>query len=409
MLTRVVVFMFLSAYLLNGQWLKRNSGVSSTLNDIAILDSTIVIAVGDSCTIIKSIDRGTTWRKIAVTGTYNLQSVYFITSKHGVAAGIGGSVLETTNAGESWFQINHNSADLVKSCFVNGPTIVLGMEKGGMLYSSNSGQTWIVKSTPQGRVYGFIYDGQSGNLYACCGNSVMKSEDFGNTWKNLTVSNFMWGGCRASVLRSENRFILIGLGGDLPSYPVLVYNQSGDSVWKSRELIWHWDTVLVDVAPVSPNLYYFLQNNGTIYRSADTGKTLVPEHISVNTKIKRIQFHDASLGYAVGESGNVFTRYETTVIEDREPNGSIRGMQLFNYPNPFNPDTRIKFFLPDAGNVQLALYNSLGQLAAVLENSYKNAGEHEMTFNGSGFPSGVYIVQLKTGTQILNNKMLLLK
>ncbi|MBI2419637.1 MAG: T9SS type A sorting domain-containing protein [Ignavibacteriales bacterium] len=409
MFAKVVVLFLLSALLLNAQWVNRNSGVSSTLNDIAILDSITVIAVGDGCTIIKSTDRGTTWQKITVSAAFNLKSVFFITPKVGVAAGNGSSILATTNGGVSWSEINHNSSDAITSCFINGPIIVLGMENTGMLYSSNSGQTWSVRATPPGKVYSFIYDFQSSNIYACCGSAVLKSEDFGDTWKNLNVGGTMWGGYRASVLKGENRIVIVGLGGDLPSYPVLAYNQPGDSVWNFRELIWHWDTVLVDVAPVSSNVYYFLQSNGTIYRSTDTGKTLVPEHINASPKIKRIQFHDASLGYAVGESGIVFTRYETTATEDHEQAGTIRSMQLNNYPNPFNPETRIKFYLPDAQQVQLNLYNSLGQLLSVLDNGYKSSGEHELVFNGTGFPSGIYIIQLKSGTQLINRQVMLLK
>lgn len=411
MFARVVVLFLLSDFLLNAQWLTRNSGVSSSLNDIAILDSTTVIAVGDNCTIIKSTDRGTTWRKISVSSTFNLKSVFFITGKVGIAGGNGESILATTNGGESWSEINHNSAGVITSCFINRPYIVLGTEFSGsaLSYSSNGGQSWEVRATPPGKVYSLIYDEQSGNLYACCGSSVLKSEDLGNTWQNLNINGNMWGGYKASVLKSENRFVIIGLGGDLPTYPVLAYNRSGDSVWSFRKLIWHWDTVLVDVAPVSPNVYYFLQNNGTIYRSADTGKTLIPEHINALQKIKRIRFHEASLGYAVGESGIVFTRYEITAIEGRKQAGTVESLQLYNYPNPFNPETRIKFFLPSAENVQLSIYNSLGQLVSVLDNGYKSAGEHELSFNGTGFPSGVYIMQLKTGTQLLNKQVVLLK
>ncbi len=66
-----------------------------------------------------------------------------------------------------------------------------------------------------------------------------------------------------------------------------------------------------------------------------------------------------------------------------------------NYPNPFNPTTSIKFDLPEAANVSLKVYNSLGQLVATLiSNEYCDAGRYEKTFEANKLASGVYIYQL---------------
>ena len=80
-----------------------------------------------------------------------------------------------------------------------------------------------------------------------------------------------------------------------------------------------------------------------------------------------------------------------------------------NYPNPFNPSTNIKFGLPEAGNVQLEVYNMLGQKVAELVNGRKNAGWHTISFDASQLASGIYIYRITSGNYVKTNKMLLIK
>tara|TARA_R110002124_G_scaffold286888_1_gene469050 strand:+ start:1409 stop:6949 length:5541 start_codon:yes stop_codon:yes gene_type:complete len=80
-----------------------------------------------------------------------------------------------------------------------------------------------------------------------------------------------------------------------------------------------------------------------------------------------------------------------------------------NYPNPFNPSTTIKFGLPEAGNVQLEVYNMLGQKIVELVNGRKNAGWHTISFDASQLASGIYIYRITSGNYVKTNKMLLIK
>jgi photosystem II stability/assembly factor-like uncharacterized protein len=80
-----------------------------------------------------------------------------------------------------------------------------------------------------------------------------------------------------------------------------------------------------------------------------------------------------------------------------------------NYPNPFNPTTVIKYSIPSALNVELAIYNSLGQTVRVLENGFKSAGNYSVTFNAAELPSGIYFYKLEAGQFSQTKKMILLK
>jgi hypothetical protein len=86
-----------------------------------------------------------------------------------------------------------------------------------------------------------------------------------------------------------------------------------------------------------------------------------------------------------------------------------REISLSVSPNPFNPTTVFSFELPKASFVKLAVYDVSGRLVATLVDGWREAGKHEMTFDGSGMPSGVYLYRLKAGEFDASDKMLLLK
>ncbi|MCE1189163.1 MAG: T9SS type A sorting domain-containing protein [Ignavibacteria bacterium] len=80
-----------------------------------------------------------------------------------------------------------------------------------------------------------------------------------------------------------------------------------------------------------------------------------------------------------------------------------------NFPNPFNPVTKISFTTPAVGNAKLTVFNCLGKEVAVLINSSLAAGKHEYTFDGSKFSSGVYYYKLEAGNFVAMKKLILMK
>ena len=80
-----------------------------------------------------------------------------------------------------------------------------------------------------------------------------------------------------------------------------------------------------------------------------------------------------------------------------------------NYPNPFNPSTTLSFTLPEAGVVNLTVYDLLGQKVATLIDGNMSAGYHSSVFNANNLPSGIYIYRLVSENFNETKKMQLLK
>jgi len=80
-----------------------------------------------------------------------------------------------------------------------------------------------------------------------------------------------------------------------------------------------------------------------------------------------------------------------------------------NYPNPFNPSTRIEFSINSPKNVRLVIFDSIGRRVETLIDGRLNEGFHFVDFDGSGLASGVYFYRIRTNEQTLTQKMLLIK
>ncbi|HVZ41874.1 MAG TPA: T9SS type A sorting domain-containing protein [Candidatus Kapabacteria bacterium] len=80
-----------------------------------------------------------------------------------------------------------------------------------------------------------------------------------------------------------------------------------------------------------------------------------------------------------------------------------------NHPNPFNPTTVIPFSLASAGHARLEIYNELGKLVAVPLDADLPAARHQVEWDASAFPSGVYTCRLQTGSWSAERRMVLRK
>jgi hypothetical protein len=106
------------------------------------------------------------------------------------------------------------------------------------------------------------------------------------------------------------------------------------------------------------------------------------------------------------------TEYRSQSVSVTSPVGEVMLGQ--NVPNPFNPQTRISFVLPQSGSAMLAIYDTSGRLVRVLADGPQPEGRHEFYWNGrdergNSVSSGVYFCRLDFGKTTLSRKMVLLR
>ncbi|MBD3233298.1 MAG: T9SS type A sorting domain-containing protein [candidate division Zixibacteria bacterium] len=98
-----------------------------------------------------------------------------------------------------------------------------------------------------------------------------------------------------------------------------------------------------------------------------------------------------------------------TNVDEDVSSGLPSTISIDNSPNPFNATTTITYQLPEAGSVNLAIYNLSGQKVATLEDGFRNAGKHSVSWDASNYSSGIYFYKLVVGDRVITKRMTLLK
>ncbi len=98
-----------------------------------------------------------------------------------------------------------------------------------------------------------------------------------------------------------------------------------------------------------------------------------------------------------------------TALKESHPNQPNTYILEQNYPNPFNPATVISYRLSVVSEVQLAVYNALGQKVKTLVDHRQKSGLHTVNFNAAQLPSGIYFYRLTANRVVQTKKMILLR
>ena len=137
---------------------------------------------------------------------------------------------------------------------------------------------------------------------------------------------------------------------------------------------------------------------------AGRGTTTEPSHYSYEDELKSAGNYSYRLKQ-IDFDGSF--EYSDIVNVDVDPVAEYKLAQ--NFPNPFNPSTKISFSVAKKSNVMLNVYNILGEQVATLVNEVKESGSYQVEFNAANLPSGIYIYRLDADNFTSTKKMMLVK
>lgn len=129
---------------------------------------------------------------------------------------------------------------------------------------------------------------------------------------------------------------------------------------------------------------------------------------NVNSTQCKVMIIDKQNSAVSATSQNSFSITQTVDTEEDQKN--ISGFQLFNnYPNPFNPQTKIAYSLAAEGWVRLSVYDMLGCEVKRLVDEWQEAGSHSVDFIADGLSSGMYLYTLSSGNYRKHGTMMLIR
>ena len=346
------------------KWDDCDTRLSSDLNAIFLLNENVAYAAGDLKKVIKTTDGGNTWNHIYEESRGNFYTIYFIDELTGFA-GCYSNFYRTTDGGYTWNKISLNMAPRDIAFMNHNVGIAVG--KGGRIVKTvDSGETWSVVNGNVGVTLNSVdFINESVGFIAGDGGVVLKTADGGKSWEHL-------------------------------------YTHVGAREWLNSVCL---TTEYVGYALGFHKIHY----------TSDSGNTWESSDEITDNRLYSFDFVDEKTGYAVGSMGTILKIYSNTTGVAERHSDLPNGIRLFqNYPNPFNHSTTIRFDVNESTLAMLDIYNVKGDFIIRLLNAVVPAGQHSVRWDGTDedghcISSGIYLYKLRTGEEVITNRMLLIR
>ncbi|MBU0475537.1 MAG: T9SS type A sorting domain-containing protein [Bacteroidetes bacterium] len=417
-----------------------------------------ICVVGSIGGIALSNDAGQTWELITPVVNSTLYDIEQLPNQNILAAGFYGGLMISTDAGENWesrFIAGNNVCPTVENIFFLDNNIGYAAHRNRMVSKTiDGGLTWtqIMKDTMATSVNNLDVQFINENIGFVVGklasdiSAFYKTVDGGNTWTtqiatlpNELNSLHFFDESNGVVVGNESVLAYTGNGGDnwaianingisgqFDFNEVEFFNSNlglaaGEILVKSTDAGKTWNYIAIEGLPskieaveiVNESTWY-VTGSKYLFQTTNSGETWTNIiDLEVVTASTNYDLFVDSLGYpwlACGSS-EIFTVSPEVSVKKTDDNFLNNFALKNNYPNPFNPSTKIQYSIPKSTeqNVLLKVYDMLGQEVATLVNETQKAGTYEVEFNASKLSSGIYIYTLKNAGLSASRKMLLIK
>ena len=412
-------------------WEIISTPINANLHKVFYLDSLHLWAAGDSGAIIFSSDKGLTWSVQNYGLENSIFDIFFLNDSLGWAVtwqldGIiyQSKILQTFDGGITWLSENYPYQNVIlRTIFFNNELNGwVGGDPSELSYTTDGGRTWLPAvfdtsyqfNYPVREIkfsttnYGFAVGGAID-----LAGAVWFTVNGGNSWKGYIVAPDIFDDF--IFLDSINAF---SLSADVEFiYPIgkLLFNLN-QNFWNYIELDLYGRVTGIAKRTHS-EFWGTIGNMPNFILSKDRGETWIFFPTPNNYYVFDVKFLDSLNGIAVGEGGKVFLYNNTSKVSDDSGIFISEFSLNQNFPNPFNPSTKISWWSSKNDYHKLKVFDLLGNEISVLVNEFKLAGYHEIEFQtreleislGRQLTSGIYFYQLQVGNQFQTKKMLLLR
>jgi len=179
-------------------------------------------------------------------------------------------------------------------------------------------------------------------------------------------------------------------------------------VWEGDSLHLTWEDYSQDPGNIS---YMASTDNGLSWGQREAVDDYISDSFNPNLALTPGLVHLVWDDRRYPEWGIYYSRREEQpdAVGDVESEFLPQEKYLRAYPNPFNSRVTIKYFLPSDGSVSIGIYNVSSQRVDRILSQNMPAGQHEITWEASGFPSGLYSVVVRQGNRSETARLVLVK
>lgn len=406
------------------QWVQQNSATNETLQSVAFVDSLNGWIAGGHGTILHTTNGGETWTSQNSNLTATLNSISFCDLNNGWSVGSHGTILKTTNGGNSWVRIIQDSSSRINhfkvQCLDPSNVVVLRDSQAAdyqtayrIWKTSNGGSTWSEASPKPNIIYTILFDMffLTPQLGWSCGIGIQAALSL----QGCQIHRTSYGGAywqsywfNPPGFNGLRRVFFEDANHSWAVDRDTIYRSSDGGIsWNSYSVSYYGYGWITDFI-MKDSIGYITTDS---YIKKSTNKGLTWSNQKKGSMLNDLALTSANSVWVVGYGGVILHTSNGGVAykNDLDPKSISRFELKQNYPNPFNPSTKIQYSLSGSGLVRLSVLDILGREVDLLINETKYSGEYEIEWDGSRFPSGVYFLRIKYGDFIGIRRMILIR
>jgi len=358
--------------------------------------------------IYRSSDGGENWDTIFLGTPSNALNIDVDSMLNIYIPNQSNGMFKTTNGGLNWTQLPtsaFNGRSLQSICCGKNGYIYAGTTNGGVYRSTDYGATFPDSGIQGVTVVMIKVDRFNSNIVYACGsgagtnNGFYYSTDAGLTWSANTnpINHY-------DMTQANN--------GDVYT----VSTSTGYPLSKSTNNGANW-TVVYNFAGAQRGICidlignFYTAGNGGVFRSTDGGTSFVNFNVTYSSN-RLLSFQNKILLAVSGTTNGGVYIYTDTTISNSNPVRIPVPSDYFlsqNFPNPFNPVTRITFSIPKDKFITLKIFDITGREIQTLISEMKQGGTHTLEFKAGNLSSGVYFYKLECDGFSEVKSMILLK
>lgn len=394
-------------------WIVQNSGINSDIICVDLVDTLIAWAGTIDGKCLRTSDGGINWQTTVGSPGGEVTSISSIDNQKALVVvndGVSTRIRRTVAFGIAWTTVyEDNSAGAHLNAIhmfdettgyaigdpVNGQWIILKTIDGGETWNSIANLPQNGSETGISNSMNWI-DEQTG-WFGTNNSSVYKTVDGGISWASSNTT-----------FQNNNSVAFTNLLSGVTAGTEINWTTDGGITWFLKAEQIPGEVISAASANQVQGKFFFVTGN-EVYKTENHGDSYIMDYSQIDPlqfidiEVIRVGENDWITGYAVGDNGSVAKYMELYLVTETEPDQNFipESFSLMqNYPNPFNPTTNIEFSLPVAADVELAIYNVLGQQVKTLINAERSAGNHSVIWNaddsrGVKLSSGIYFYMLK--------------
>lgn len=434
----------------------------ANLYSVKFLDSAIGVATGGGSLVFQTTDGGASWTRRTNQNLIGWTQVYFLNSDNGWVIGKDNDsgmtkpvLMKTTNGGSYWQRIPLDFSGQSMT-FIDKDKGWIGGLSRNLLMSTDGGLSWVEQLKGlKGYIRAIQFVDNTTGWAVGDSGTIYKTENGGQTWTDQSISpDHSLLGC--SFVSSQRGWIGAEFGK-------ILMTSDGGTTWTVHAT--PYSSELYALSFVDTSVGWIVGAKGLIYRTLDGGKSWTLQQSGTSYDLRCASFLNRNIGFAFGFVGRMLktTNGGTTwTLMARQTYNYLRGCFFINendgwvvgdqgtilrtavgggssfeietsvktgidrpattalchnYPNPFNPTTTIRYYIPGRSRVNIVIFDILGRNVGELVSGVREAGTYEVRWDASAFSSGLYFCRMLVvdvsatvaAPQIATTRMVLLR